>query len=186
MTGATSTLPTFSPPRDNNGAAGNVDDTPQAPPSDLCGPPQDSVAPASASRCTTEAHARRGNNQCLSRTPRVRIGSPVSFRTTVGHPDGNDRGRFLKIATARRRAQVASSASQDRPFAGFRRRRPPADEPKRKPEALLCPRGGPGPVSGDRCQSLATGPFACRRIPASKQCEVLAHSPWCKAPASEP
>ena len=61
----------------------------------------------------------------------------------------------------------------------------PADEPNGNPKPLLCPRGGPAPVSGDRCVSLATRRFACRSTPPSKRSQAIAHSPWRKAPAKE-
>ena len=155
--------------------------------------PEVSLRPQLPSPLVIDYRAARPSRQqsVPIENPRVRIGGSFSFRTTVGYPDANDR---LRGAASRRPRGGSNDPSRTQPSRGPPRsdcsHAPsgvdhPADEPKRNPKPLLCPRGGPGTVNGDHCQSLATGPFACRRTPASKQCQLLAHSPWCKAPASE-
>ena len=137
---------------------------------------------------TTEAYARRGNDQHLSRTL-----CPNGWSGLFSH-NGGLSGRSSIDSLAWRRdgqgaAQTTPSRTQPSRGPTARTLRPTSTasltNPNGNPKPLLCPRGGPSPVSGAPCQSLATGLFACRSTPASKQCEVLAHSPWCKAPASE-
>jgi hypothetical protein len=69
--------------------------------------------------------------------PRVRIGGPVSFRTTVGYPDANDqlRGAASRWPRAAQTTQAARSPPAVRLLPAPGGVDHPADEPKRNVEA---------------------------------------------------
>jgi hypothetical protein len=136
------------------------------------------LSTSSAQRSTTEAHAGRGDDQRLSRTPCPNRWSGF-FRTAVGYPDANDR---LRGAVSRWPRGGSNDPSRTQPSRGpiARTLRPassiPLTNPNGNPKPVLCPRAGPGPASGDRVsRSLSDYLLAGARRPASKQCEVLAH-----------
>ena len=105
------------------------------------------------------------------------------FSHNGGLSGANDR---LRGAASRRPTSGLNDPSRTQPSRGptAPTLRPASTTPLTNPNGTrsrsLVREADRGPVGGDRCQSLATGPFACRSTPASKQSEVLAHSPWCK------
>jgi hypothetical protein len=105
------------------------------------------------------------------------------FSHNGGLSGANDR---LRGAASRRPTSGSNDPSRTQPSRGptAPTLRPASTTPLTNPNGTrsrsLVREADRGPVGGDRCQSLATGPFACRSTPASKQSEVLAHSPWCK------
>ena len=118
------------------------------------------------------------------RRPRVRIGGPVSFQTTVGYPDANDRVRDRASRwppLIKRRKPRTAPPGTDRTQTP-----PPSTAPKPKSEA--------GPSYARRAGSprLATalsrsppGHLLAEAPRSSKQCDALAHSHRCKTRASE-